>query len=58
MAVITTATALEAALAELLQEHDLRLLEVTWKKNLEKQTLSLGLKVTGDLNQQVEMPLA
>jgi hypothetical protein len=58
MAVITTATALEGALAELLQEHDLRLLEVTWKKNLEKQTLSLGLKVTGDLNQQVEMPLA
>lgn len=43
--------ALEDALRETLQEHGLRLQEVTWKKNLEKRTLALQLKVTGDLGQ-------
>jgi ribosome maturation factor RimP len=47
--------ALEDALRETLHDHGLRLVEVTWKKNLEKRTLALGLKVTGDLDEQLKL---
>lgn len=47
--------ALELALKATLAEHDLTLLEVTWKKNFEKKTLVLGLKVTGSLNKQMSL---
>jgi hypothetical protein len=44
---------LEGKLASALAEHGLRLTEITYKKNLEKRVLSLGLKVTGDLDEQL-----
>ena len=47
--------ALQDALKETLEEHGLRLVEVTWKTNLEKRTVALGLKVTGDLDKQMEL---
>jgi hypothetical protein len=47
--------ALEDALAETLHEHGLQLDEITWRKNLKKKTLSLGLKVSGDLNEQLRL---
>lgn len=46
---------LEDALRETLSDHGLRLTQVTWKKDLEKRTLALGLKVTGDLDEQLEL---
>jgi hypothetical protein len=46
---------LEDALAETLTDHGLRLEEITWKTNLKKRTLALGLKVTADLDEQLEL---
>ncbi len=46
---------LEAALKATLAEHNLKLDEVTWKKHLVKRTISLGLKVSGDLDQQLSL---
>lgn len=48
-------TALEEALKSTLAEHGLRLVEVTWKKHLEKRTVGLALKVIGDLDQQMSL---
>lgn len=53
---MTDRQALKDALRETLEEHDLRLVEVTWKENFEKDTLALGLKVTGDLTEQLGLP--
>lgn len=47
--------ALKDALSETLQEHGLHLVEVIWKENFEKRTLALGLKVTGELDEQLKL---
>lgn len=47
--------ALKEGLKATLAEHDLRLVEVTWRENFEKRTLTLGLKVTGELDRQLSL---
>jgi hypothetical protein len=50
--------AIRDSLAEALQEHGLSLQVVTWKEDLGKRTLTLSLKISGELDVQQELPLS
>lgn len=48
--------AIRTTLIDALEEHGLSLDEVVWKENLKKRSLSLGLKISGELDEQQELP--
>lgn len=48
---------IEAELAEVFEGHGLRLTESNWKRDLVKKTLTLSVKVSGDLAKQGDLPL-
>jgi hypothetical protein len=50
--------AIRDAISEALEEHGLTLQVVTWKEDLGKGTLTLSLKIAGELHMQQELPLS
>lgn len=43
-------------LRDVLAEYDLHLKALTWTEDLEKGELKLGLKISGELSQQIALP--
>lgn len=50
-------SALESALREVMRDHGLKLEEVTYRRNFKKRTVALGLKVSGNLDEQLALGL-
>ncbi|HEX8864332.1 MAG TPA: hypothetical protein VF821_01630 [Lentzea sp.] len=48
-------TSIEDALRELFADHNLTLEETTWKRNFNKGSLQLGIKIRGELAVQQKL---